>query len=153
MGLDMYLYRRHYVKNWDHYTPEKRFEISVKRGGVPYKQFDASKCNFISEEIAYWRKANAIHFWFVNNVQGGRDDCGEYDLDNEKIATLVELCQKVLDNRDLAPKLLPTRSGFFFGSTEYDDYYFEDLQNTINMLTPYINDEAFSVSYLYHSSW
>ena len=28
------------------------------------------------EEVGYWRKANAIHGWFVRNVQNGKDDCG-----------------------------------------------------------------------------
>jgi len=151
MGLDMYLYRRHYVKNWVFFKPEEKFEVSVKKGGVPYDLFDSNKCSFVSEEIAYWRKANAIHLWFVNNVQGGKDDCAEYNLGNEKLAKLVELCQKVLDNRDIAHELLPTTKGFFFGPTEYNDSYFEDLQNTIDMLTPYVNDSE--VDYMYRSSW
>ena len=28
-------------------------------------------------QIASWRKANAIHKWFVDNVQDGVDDCGD----------------------------------------------------------------------------
>lgn len=34
----------------------------------------------ISEQVAYWRKANQIHRWFVNIVQGGEDDCNPYEV-------------------------------------------------------------------------
>ena len=39
MGLDMYLKREHYVKNWDHNPEEKRFDITVKRGGETYEKY------------------------------------------------------------------------------------------------------------------
>ena len=29
----------------------------------------------IIEQVGYWRKANQIHNWFVENVQDGEDDC------------------------------------------------------------------------------
>ena len=38
------------------------------------------------------------------------------------------ICDKVLDDNSLAEELLPTRSGFFFGSTDYDEWYFEDIK-------------------------
>ena len=33
MGLDMYLTKETYVKQWDHQTDEERHEVSVKKGG------------------------------------------------------------------------------------------------------------------------
>ena len=44
---------------------------------------------------------------------------------------LQSTCQQVLDNRKKANKLLPTTSGFFWGSIDYDDYYFNDVERTI----------------------
>ena len=29
--------------------------------------------------------------------------------------------------------VLPTRAGFFFGSTDYDEYYIEDLKQTMEI--------------------
>ena len=103
----------------------------------------------------YWRKANQIHNWFVENVQGGVDDCKEYHVSQEKLKELVTLCKKVLleksvlQNKELAKELIPTTSGFFFGSTEYDDYYFEELQDTINALE---NLDP-NCDYYYRASW
>ena len=44
-------------------------------------------------EIIYWRKANAIHKWFVENVQEGVDDCGEYEVTVEQLTELRDLCK------------------------------------------------------------
>lgn len=101
---------------------------------------------------AYWRKANQVHAWFVNNVQGGNDNCGEYYVSQDKLKELRDLCQKALDNRD--PNLLPPQDGFFFGGTDIDEWYWQDLKNTIAQLDrifalPQLSDLSFS----YNSSW
>ena len=101
-----------------------------------------------------WRKANQIHAWFVDNVQNGEDDCGEYSVDTGQLSDLVDLCKKVLANRELAEELLPTQAGFFFGGTEIDDYYFQDLEDTIKKLEPFVTDPAWSSwDFTYQSSW
>ena len=41
------------------------------------------------EEVGYWRKANQIHKWFVDNVQDGVDDCGEYKVTKEQLIETV----------------------------------------------------------------
>lgn len=128
MGLDMYLYRN-------------------------------------GKECHYWRKANAIHNFFVNEVQDGNDDCADYDVPKSVIEDLAERCDLVLQLLDRSPKkdvehfagyqrnengeivemfdtitvydvgdeihdLLPTQGGFFFGSTEYGDWYRNDILET-----------------------
>ena len=100
-------------------------------------------------EFAYWRKANQIHNWFVENIQEGKDDCGTYQVSGRKLKELVNLCKEVLQNFKQAEELLPTREGFFFGSTAYDEDYYEDLHNTIEQLKD-IDDEDI---YEYTSSW
>lgn len=46
---------------------------------------------------------------------------------------MIDLFKKVLDDHSLASELLPTQSGFFFGGTEYDEYYFLDLDYTYKL--------------------
>ena len=48
--------------------------------------------------VAYWRKANAIHQWFVDNVQDGVDDCRNAYVPREKLIELRDLCQEVIDS-------------------------------------------------------
>lgn len=150
MGLDMYLYRKTYVKNWDHYKPEKRFQITVQRGGDSFDAIKPERIAYIVEEVGYWRKANAIHRWFVDNVQGGEDDCGEYTVSHEQLTQLRDLCRLVTP--ESAAELLPTTSGFFFGSTDYDRYYFEDAGKTGELLTALLAEGDDGEIY-YQSSW
>lgn len=154
MGLDMYLYRKSWVNNGDWIKPEFKEEIEMTRGG---NKVDTSKIRYIIEEVGYWRKANAIHRWFVENVQKGNDDCEEYFVPNESLSELRSICKKVLEDLEkdtntlIAEQELPTQSGFFFGSTTYDSWYVEDLKNTISII-----DEALAEDrgdFYYRSSW
>ena len=112
MGLDMYLEKRTYVKQWDHQSAEEKHEVAVTKGGQP-TNIDPKKIKYIIEEAGYWRKANQIHHWFVENVQNGVDNCGEYYVGSEKLTELLELCKKVEADHSLADELLPSASGFF----------------------------------------
>ena len=155
MGLDMYLYRKSYVRSGDYYNPEEKEEIQMTRGG---KEVDTSKIKYIVEDVGYWRKANHIHNWFVENVQKGVDDCGEYYIKEDQLANLLETCKEVLKDRDKAEKLLPTTSGFFFGTTDYDEYYFGDIENTVSIIESLFEPDLDGNSYLkgdiyYSSSW
>ena len=102
------------------------------------------------EEVGYWRKANAIHGWFVRNVQNHVDDCGRYPVTKDNLRSLLMACELVVHNPAMSSTYLPTTSGFFFGSTDYDSGYQRDLDDTINIITPLLdsNDE-----YYYESSW
>lgn len=147
MGLDMYLTKEIYVGANYEFNGVKG-EINLTKNGNPIK-VNLNKVVSIHESFAYWRKANQIHNWFVKNVQKGVDDCGTYYVSTEKLQKLVEICKKVLNNHELAEELLPTCSGFFFGDTKYDEYYFADLQDTVDMLSD-IDEEC---DYIYHASW
>lgn len=109
----------------------------------------------VKEEVAYWRKANAIHKWFVDHVQNGEDDC-EYhrELTKEDLIELKDTAEMVIKYPDLAEKLLPTKSGFFFGGTGYDKWYFEDLEYTVNQIKKILEETDFETEMLYYvSSW
>jgi hypothetical protein len=103
-------------------------------------------------EIGYWRKANAIHKWFVDNVQNGVDDCGDYKVTKEQLIQLRNTCNDVLRDVNLAPELLPTQSGFFFGNTNYDEWYFNDLEDTKRILDEIIETKPYCLDELYYSS-
>lgn len=151
MGLDMYLTRKMYVKNWEHTPKQERFTVTVKRGGKPVT---LQNVKYIEEEVGYWRKANHIHAWFVDHVQGGKDDCNEYYVSKKQLAELLSLVNNVLANHDLAPELLPTQSGFFFGDTNYSEYYFEDLELTKNIIESLLTGDTTSDREIYYrSSW
>ena len=187
MGLDMYLSKRTYVKNWNFMTNEEKHQVSVKKNGKIHPFINPDKVTYIAEECAYWRKANAIHAWFVSNVQDGVDDCKEYWVTKGQLQELYDACVLVRDNSKMvetkiengyslnedgskninfidgkkiedpsvAEYLLPSQSGFFFGSTDYDQFYMEDIENTIKMLEPELKTEYGSdePEYYYRASW
>lgn len=148
MGLDMYLSAKRYLSKYDVQENAVREEISkipmVANIGLPVKE--------ITVDAMYWRKANAIHNWFVENCQNGIDECQETYVDIEQLKTLLELCRQVYETRDATP--LPPTSGFFFGSTEVDDYYFEDIKDTIDGLNKLLSaPDVDKWSFYYQSSW
>jgi hypothetical protein len=51
-----------------------------------------------------------------------------------------------------APELLPPQSGFFFGGTEYDEYYFQDLEKTRKMIEDVLAEPE-GGDFYYQSSW
>jgi hypothetical protein len=89
----------------------------------------------------------------VDNVQKGVDDCGEYYVSEEQLQELKETCEKVLKKHTLAEKLLPTGAGFFFGGTEYDEYYFKDIEETLEALNKILVEGGKTGEYYYESSW
>lgn len=103
------------------------------------------------QEIGYWRKANQIHGWIVRHKAEGVDDCQEIPLTRKDLQELKDLCDTVLQDTSKAQDLLPPTSGFFFGSTEVDEYYFSDLQDTVKII-----DNALSSrkrKFIYRASW
>lgn len=144
-----------------------------------------SKIEKMPTEVAYWRKANQIHKWFVENVQNNIDDCGEYIVPKEKLEELIKVCEEVINNSELidgkinngkvykngewepiveegkvikdsskAEELLPTANGFFFGSTDYDEYYLNKVQYTLDTLKEILESTNFEESEItYNSSW
>lgn len=159
MGLDMYLEKQTYVKNWDFMTPEERHSIHVMKNGQTLGSIKQERVKYIIEEVGYWRKFNALHNWFVQNCQDGVDDCKEYYVDEEKIRELIVILKKIIENPDDAHELLPNTTGFFFGSQEYDERYISMVQKTLelfeNLLMEMDNERANKIdsSLYYQSSW
>ncbi len=152
MGLDMYLTKRTFVRRHYFQSPERQYQVTVTRGGAP-THIKPDRVRTVEEEVAYWRKANQIHRWFVEHVQGGDDDCRPYDVSRGQLQSLLDTVQAVLAKPETADQQLPTREGFFFGSTEYDGYYFDDLKGTERMLAEILNEPEDDGWLVYQSSW
>lgn len=137
------------------------------------------------QSVGYWRKANQIHNWFVGNVQDGVDDCGKYEVTEDKLTALLNTCERVLENSKLisgkicngqilknrkwqdviedglvienpatAMVYLPTCSGFFYGSTEYDEYYYNDVKETVDIIEKVLSETDFEHEIvMYQASW
>ena len=159
MGLDMYLSGKKFL-----WTGERQKVDVSKLMPLGFKH-EPKEIRF---EIMYWRKANAIHKWFVDNVQDGEDDCKTYPVSVEKLSGLRETIKEVLTdmarvvhrlNRKIVPakakSVLPTTSGFFFGGEEYDEFYWKGLEDTLKMLNQILdNPEMYKdIEFDYHSSW
>jgi len=144
MGLDQFLNARRFM-----WYDEEELKNQVS---APFNLPVGMEAKEVVVEAAYWRKSNHIHKWFVDNVQEGKDDCGNYYVSRDDLTNLKETCLKILEDHSLAAQLLPTQSGFFFGGTAYDDWYFADVKSTVDMI-----DRALSFdnkwSFEYRSSW
>ena len=152
----------------------------IHKRGSEYYSWDS-----LFEKVGYWRKANAIHRWFVENVQNDVDDCDYYEVSKEQLEALLNICKEVkasaqlekgwvkngetlangqwcpnyvegetIVNPEVADELLPTQDGFFFGSTEYDQYYMQDILDTIDIITKVLETTDFEREMItYCSSW
>ena len=155
MGLDMYLSAKRYL--WSDKDKDVAQQVGEIIGvdGDPEKRFNGASLvvKEISLEAMYWRKANAIHGWFVETVQDGEDNCREYEVDKEQLETLRDLCKDILEHPDAErdEDLEPTE-GFFFGSYNKDEWYYKDLKDTVEGLDKVLAlpDEY---SFTYQASW
>ena len=73
----MYLDKRAYVWQWEHFDADKQYNVEVTKGGEP-TNIDPKKVKYIIEEAGYWRKQKYIQRWFVENVQNGIEYCDDY---------------------------------------------------------------------------
>jgi hypothetical protein len=155
----MYLYRKTFIYTGDYIKESEQEKVIVTKGGEHHPYIKNERIKYVVEEVGYWRKANQIHKWFVDNVQNGVDNCGEYLVKEDQLANLLETCKLILDkDPSKASVLLPVQSGFFFGSTDYDQYYFKDLENTVKIIESLFEKDLDGGSYLegdiyYSSSW
>jgi hypothetical protein len=165
MGLDMYLHAKKYVEKMDWQKLQADSDLSMDSPEVVNDLFteivttaglsDVAHSIYgteVSVTCAYWRKSNQIHKWFVDNVQGGNDNCGEYYVSHEKLKELRETCRQAIFAKD--PSLLPPQAGFFFGNTDIDEYYWHDLKDTIKQIDRVLAlPEMSKLSFYYTSSW
>lgn len=114
--------------------------------------------------VMYWRKANQIHGWFVNTLADGVDECQEIRVSRENLQTLRDLCFEAtsipagMTMEEHAAKVLPPTVGFFFGSEDIDDWYVQDLKQTMDGIDRILSQlpedgEGWDWSLYYQASW
>lgn len=155
MGLDQYLDKELYISEFDKYDADKIPKIyellAVKDCSENYKHLS------VRLPAIYWRKSNQIHSWFVSNVQDGQDDCRPYEVDIDDLRNLLELIKKQLKNKKKI--ILEPKSGFFFGSTDIDEWYWKELERTkvdLEREVQFILDQnklGRNWNYEYRASW
>ena len=162
MGLDMYLYAEKYLPqiDWEKTSAgtdrvnNEAYEKVVEAAGMA----DLPKTDFAGATvrtcIGYWRKANAIHSWFVDNTANGEDNCQPSHVSREQLETLRNECLlvSVAKVTGQTTDLLEPVEGFFFGGTDKDEWYYDSIKETIEILDNALKvDEDYS--FVYQASW
>lgn len=162
MGLDMYLSaekyvsRRSYVSDSNPEDTELFQEIVKATNSSGVVDPDGWAGITINIPVGYWRKANQIHGYFVQVWGNGIDECQPIHVPRAGLEDLLNICKVIIENKD-DPEFdimstLPPTPGFFFGSYDIDDWYFEDIQNTIEIIERSLADQE-QTSFIYQASW
>jgi hypothetical protein len=159
MGLDMYLNVKESFSDYNYVTKQKNKQYSdiVEAAGIKTKEI--APVVSVEYTAIYWRKANQIHNWFVNTLANGVDQCQRIPVSRTRLVELHSICGQLLDTRstELAFELLPPASGFFFGSTTIDEWYWQDLEHTHKELTELLEEihegNYWNYDIEYQASW
>jgi len=203
MGLDMYLYAEKYIGQNDYTMVDNKmtrevnptYLATLKSAGLDNLPTPDLGSVMVAKCVGYWRKANAIHGWFVRELANGVDECQRIRVDKDDLIKLRDLCVNALANRSeavpndettrvinldesntadiptmilnewkeqqakkynnaitLDDPLAPTE-GFFFGSTEKDEWYYKDLEYTVETINSILANADQELDYYYQASW
>ena len=85
-------------------------------------------------------------------VEGKITNGYTFDANGNKVYNFVD--GKYVKDPSTAMELLPTTSGFFFGNTEYDEYYVQDIEDTIEICKKALETTDFETQMIFYvSSW
>lgn len=156
MGLDQYLYASKNVGNaeWRGDEENKQFsEIINAMNAQDMVDGEEIPNATVMLRVGYWRKANQVHGWFVKHVQFGNDDCREYDVSRAQLQGLLTACQNVKQNPSMAEEVLPPSEGFFFGNNDIDEWYWHDIDYTIELVSRVLRTVSEDWNLTYRASW
>lgn len=183
----MNLYKKKYFYHNIDGKDTTHIEVKVLENGKEQEHYTFTNHPVeIEVEIAYWRKFNALHKWFMDVCGEGDDNGSELWVHPKDLQQLYKIIKKLKDelvlvdgkvsdgyslnnrgekvyyyedgkviaNPELAKNLLPTQDGFFFGSTDYDEYYYYDIEYTEKVLKETVEAPDFNEwRYYYRASW
>jgi len=171
MGLDMYLSSAPKIagmsldsvleigRNFDRLKQQQYELYEIVKPHIKHFEEFGHSWDSIVEEVIYWRKANQIHNWFVENLHDGVDEpLFREEVTKENLQELYKLCVKALKHKT-KPKIhpssiLPTRPGCFFGSISYDNFYYHVINETKTKLEDVLKNFDFDTHFLfYECSW
>ena len=142
MGLDIFFHKRTY----NQHNPNEPISID-EDGEKHYEEMP---------EIAYFRKVNFLMSFFdyyekcedEGNMEG---DCCYVPISEDEISALIDACSETIKRRkeiekavkegiDIDDLPLQPESGFFFGSTDYDEWFFEDVKEVKKKFKAILSD-------------
>lgn len=92
---------------------------------------------YYAQHIGYWRKANQIHKWFVDNIQDGIDDQRIYEISKEELERLLKMCKDIYPCTFLKVSLILLYLSHRFSGHRYHLEYYP--QTTYEFDLPYAN--------------
>ena len=128
------------IDEWADNEPvqQKTYEEMTEEEQERYNDWLTQRPDFdkVAHDCGQFRKVNFLLPFFCYE-----ENCEDKEIRREELENLVSTCKKVLeafekrdnesDNEELwvtiAEKYLPTKSGFYFGSTDYDECYIDDV--------------------------
>lgn len=162
MGLDSYLNATKYSSAYsfsDDKSKKLYLDVLASAGLTRDDVSCGSPSSIVSFPVAYWRKANAIHNWFVKNCANGQDDCRPVSVTRDDLENLLKSVKDAIiayqsGDKNGAGEILKPTDGFFFGSTEIDENYLDDLNLTVTQLEKILNNPKFKDwDFEYQASW
>jgi hypothetical protein len=154
MGLDMYLYAKGYIADYQYgdKSPVAEFIENIGLDGVAVSKDNA----VIQIEVGYWRKVYFIHEWF-NTKLGELDNCEDRVLPKKCLEELLSDCQRVLEIKDSEDSDIVQEvinETFPLGNEADLDAVFYHLDLTVTMLKNIIGSTKLSgFTFLYGASW
>jgi len=181
MGLDIFIRRaknsnstieQNFTKFFEEFdensTVEKMQELAKKYGVLDRLNIETSsyigegeqKVSYVTagrtdmEDAGYFRKHNHLVAYFKYE-----ENCSDKELAKCEVKDCITACKQVLkhwgkdDFESVAEELMPTESGFFFGSTEYDEYYKEKLEEDIKVFTNVLKNTDWDNDIVYFHCW
>lgn len=165
MGLDQYLEARQYVSknDWKDSKPVPNAVFDkIKPATMPgVMDPDAFGGITLTYNAAQWRKANGIQRWMQDHLaDGDMQNCQDYYVSTDTLVELRLSCQRVLEAKDkkamAASEGLSPMEGFFYGGQDLDEWYFRDLQYTVDTINRLEKSGALSdteISFYYRAWW
>ena len=159
----MYFYARKTTyksfSKWD--EPDRANEVNYPEDLKTFSDYIYDR-NFKSVQtetiyqIGYFRKFNALHSYIVKTFADGVDNCQAILLHKEDVEQIKKVLDDVLNanTAEKAKEILPTQSGFFFGGTDYDEFYFEEVKDAADLMQSFLDNFDFeSYQLVYQASW
>ena len=124
----------------------------------------------VNDAKRYYWKANQIQNYFEERFYENGNDCDsdEYNnvvtkIDDLTINDIIARINNIESSKETAKKEFPTTEGFFYGPTEYDEFYFEknnefksdliELQKIRNEINEKIKNTNYHAIITYKSWW
>lgn len=115
------------------------------------QQLERDINGFYQYEDAYFRKANFLFAYFENKGTMLEDRFSI--VTKEDVEDIIKRCEYVLEDHNVADAELPTRAGFFFGSTEHDKWYYKQVENCHEQMKEYLKLFKSGITGYVYFSW